>query len=414
MTTVEARRPYAWLFRTPRTAALLTGMTISAIGDGAAAVALPLLALQLHGSLPAAVAIAAVAATAYIVPVAISLSVGLGRRRFDPRAVLTIDAIARAAVFGVVGVLGVSGRLSLAAMIGLLLAGSGLRLLASTGRRLIVMAAAGSSGALAANGVLGFVDSLALFGIGPALGGLVSTVWSPSAALVLTASTYAVLAVTVAALAPRTPPTSTEPARSTSGWRVMRHARVVLLLLAVVFLFDLLYGPVEVALPLLVTVDLGRGAGTLGLAWAVFGVGAVISSAATGALGRFRAVGVLIVIIVAWGSCDALLGAAPGAGVVIAVMGFGGLVYGPFTALAYTLLHRLVNRDDQAAVFAVWSGVLALSLPIGLALGGPLVALAGTRMALVIVGLLTVGLVPIAAAWLRRTGSGDPEPVVVP
>jgi hypothetical protein len=414
MTTVEARPPYAWLYRSPRTAALLTGMTISAIGDGAAAVALPLLALQLHGSLPAAVAIAAVAATAYIVPVAISLSVGLGRRRFDPRAVLTIDAIARAAVFGVVGVLGVSGRLSLAAMIGLLLAGSGLRLLASTGRRLIVMAAAGSSGALAANGVLGFVDSLALFGIGPALGGLVSTVWSPSAALVLTASTYAVLAVTVAALAPRTPPTSTEPARSTSGWRVMRHARVVLLLLAVVFLFDLLYGPVEVALPLLVTVDLGRGAGTLGLAWAVFGVGAVISSAATGALGRFRAVGVLIVIIVAWGSCDALLGAAPGAGVVIAVMGFGGLVYGPFTAIAYTLLHRLVNRDDQAAVFAVWSGVLALSLPIGLALGGPLVALAGTRMALVIVGLLTVGLVPIAAAWLRRTGSGDPEPVVVP
>jgi hypothetical protein len=414
MTTVEARRPYAWLYRSPRTAALLTGMTISAIGDGAAAVALPLLALQLHGSLPAAVAIAAVAATAYIVPVAISLSVGLGRRRFDPRAVLTIDAIARAAVFGVVGVLGVSGGLSLAPMIGLLLAGSGLRLLASTGRRLIVMAAAGSSGALAANGVLGFVDSLALFGIGPALGGLVSTVWSPSAALVLTASTYAVLAVTVAALAPRTPPTSTEPARSTSGWRVMRHARVVLVLLAVVFLFDLLYGPVEVALPLLVTVDLGRGAGTLGLAWAVFGVGAVISSAATGALGRFRAVGVPIVIIAAWGSCDALLGAAPGAGVVIAVMGFGGLVYGPFTAIAYTLLHRLVNRDDQAAVFAVWSGVLALSLPIGLALGGPLVALAGTRMALVIVGLLTVGLVPIAAAWLRRTGSGDPEPVVVP
>ena len=223
MTTVEARPPYAWLYRSPRTAALLTGMTISAIGDGAAAVALPLLALQLHGSLPAAVAIAAVAATAYIVPVAISLSVGLGRRRFDPRAVLTIDAIARAAVFGVVGVLGVSGGLSLAPMIGLLLAGSGLRLLASTGRRLIVMAAAGSSGALAANGVLGFVDSLALFGIGPALGGLVSTVWSPSAALVLTASTYAVLAVTVAALAPRTPPTSTEPTRSTSGPRPGCH-----------------------------------------------------------------------------------------------------------------------------------------------------------------------------------------------
>jgi hypothetical protein len=34
-------------------------------------------------------------------------------------------------------------------------------------------------------------------------------------------------------------------------------------------------------------------------------------------------------------------------------------------------------------------------------------------MALVIVGLLTLGLVPIAAAWLRRTGSGDPEPVAV-
>ena len=163
-------------------------------------------------------------------------------------------------------------------------------------------------------------------------------------------------------------------------------------------------GAAAVALPLL----------GLFLAWAVFGVGAVISSAPTGALGRFRAVGVLIVIIAAWGSCDALLGAAPGAGVVIAVMGFGGLVYGPLTAIAYTRLHRLVNRDDQAAVFAVWSGFLALSLPIGLALGGPLVALAGTRMALVIVGLLTVGLVPIAAAWLRRTGSGDPEPVVVP
>jgi hypothetical protein len=411
MTTASARHAYGWLWGNRRTATFLGGVTVSAIGDGAAGVALPLLALQLHGSVPAAVAVAALEVTAYVLPIVVSLTVGLGRWRFAPRTALIVDAALRAVMFGAVGALGVAGLLHLGVVIALLLVGSGLRLLASTGRRLLVLDAAGSSGVLAANGVLSTIDSVALFAVGPALGGLMCTVWSPSVALLADAATYAILfAVTLLAIGPRREPdhaaadgASRTRTRTRSGWHAVRAAPLVLVLLGVVFAYDLFYGPVDVALPLLVTVDLGRGGGTLGALWGVFGVGAVISSALTPVLARFRPVPVLLVIIGAWAGCDVLLGLSPTAGAAMLAMGFGGLVYGPFTAVAYTLLHGLVDVREQAAVFAVWSGALALALPLGLGLGGPLVALVGPRLGLLVAAALTIALVPIAAVRLSGT-----------
>ncbi|MEV7730457.1 hypothetical protein AB0P15_38020 [Streptomyces sp. NPDC087917] len=51
-------------------------------------------------------------------------------------------------------------------------------------------------------------------------------------------------------------------------------------------LFNLAYGPVEVALPLFVERSLNDGAGLLGAYWAVFGAGSVVGALSAGAVGR--------------------------------------------------------------------------------------------------------------------------------
>ncbi|MCX5395035.1 hypothetical protein [Streptomyces sp. NBC_00094] len=52
------------------------------------------------------------------------------------------------------------------------------------------------------------------------------------------------------------------------------------------WVFNLAFGPVEVALPLFVTAELHADVGLLGAYWVAFGIGAVIGALALGAAGR--------------------------------------------------------------------------------------------------------------------------------
>src|SRR5262245_26020582 len=77
------------------------------------------------------------------------------------------------------------------------------------------------------------------------------------------------------------------PAGSSSARASASSARrrpVAARLLVVVFFFNLLYMPIEVALPLYVRGDLYAGAAGLGLLWAALGAGAAIGAALTNQL----------------------------------------------------------------------------------------------------------------------------------
>jgi hypothetical protein len=173
------------VLRDRRLAVLLGGDLASKIGDGMDVVALPLLTLRIHGTVNPALAVALVSAAPYTLAVAVSLVFGLGRRRFRPRSLLMADCLVRFVVFTAVALLALVGVLPLWALGVALFAGSGLRLLALSSRRPVAAGLAGERGRFAVNGLLGTGDSLAVYIIGPVLGGVLATAVSPGFVLLL-------------------------------------------------------------------------------------------------------------------------------------------------------------------------------------------------------------------------------------
>jgi hypothetical protein len=409
---------YRQVLRDRRLATLLAGDAVAKVGDGMNFVALPLLALALHGTVPAALAVALVTGAPYLLPIGVSLFFGLGRRRFDPRLILLVDSAVRTVMLTVLGALGLAGRLTLPILVVTVLVGSTMRLLSASARRLVATGMVTAEARLAVNGLLGTSDNLALYVAGPALGGVMVAVHGPD--LVLVASGVGQLAL-LAAAAVAVPGAAGRAARAetaaqrtapgaASGWTIMRRTPVALRLFLVVFLFDLFYGPVEVALPLLVTRHLDGDGGAFGALWASFGAGALVGALFTNRLRRVPQKTLLVVVIGGWSACAAGLGVAPDlrtAGVALAI---GGAIYGPFLAVAYTLLQSLLGDEDQQPVFTLWAAGVTVAMPLGLAVGGPMVAAAGPRGGILISALITALLVPVAARYLRPQSRALPSP----
>jgi len=410
VTEAPPQRSYWHVLRDRRLATLLGGDAVSKTGDGMSFVGLPLLALQLHGSVPAALAVALVNGAPLLAPFGLSLYFGLGRRRFSPRLVLLVDSSVRTVMFVVLGALALADRLDLALLLGVLMAGSVLKLLSASARRLAAVEMVAEDGRLAVNGLLGTSDNLALFVAGPALGGLVVALQGPELVLVANGVSYLAMLAAAALVLPRVTPASAAGAesRASSGWAIMRRMPVVVRLALVVFLFDMFYGPVEVALPLLVTEELRGDGGAYGAMWTAFGVGALVGALITNQLRRFRPETLVVAIIGGWAACAAALGAAPNLVAAGVALAFGGAIYGPFLAVAYTLLQSFLEPDDQQPVFALWAAGITVALPLGLAVGGPLVTAAGPRGGILVSALITALLVPAAWAWLRRPNPRQP------
>ena len=248
---------YWQVLRQRRLAGFLGGDFVAKIGDGMLLVALPLQTLHTYAGGRRAIAIAVVSAAPFILSVAVSLFFGLGRRRYPPRTVLIADSSLRFLVFTALGIAALANALPLWMLTAALVVGSGLRLLAASGRRLLATQMGGTEGRFAVNGLLGTSDSLALFVLGPALGGALAAAYSPSLVLLINgASQLALLAMVLLAVPAGIAGTAHRSADTTSGWAILRGVPVAAWLFVIVFCFNLFYMPVEVALPLLVTGEL--------------------------------------------------------------------------------------------------------------------------------------------------------------
>lgn len=177
-------------------------------------------------------------------------------------------------------------------------------------------------------------------------------------------------------------------AATTRGPGILWRQPELLGLLLVTWVFNLVFGPVEVAPPLFVSGDLDSGAGLLGSYSAAFGIGAVIGALALGAARRLPL----------W---PAMLG-------IIAGHGVGML---PF---AFTLVQDRVPAGSLTTVLAARGAVLLTASPTGAALGGLLLDRTSTPTILVGCGVLTIAIVPAGAVALRLSGTGAPSRVTVP
>ncbi|MGW6572754.1 MFS transporter [Streptomyces sp. NPDC054945] len=401
---------------------LLPALAASDLGDGMSVVAVAWLAIEIAPPGQSGMLLGA-ALAAYALPGAAgALLFGRWLRRLPAGRLLAADSRIRAVLLGCVPLAWAAGVLHPVLYVALLAGSSVLHAWGNAGRYSLLAQILPPDQRLAANALVSSSVSASIV-VGPALAGFLAAVISPAWLIGLDALSFAVLAAQVGRLrgaaagrgkadGETAAGAPVDADRSAAGLRLLRRQPELLGVLALTWFFNFLYGPAEVALPLHVTDDLHAGAGLLGLYWTLFGAGAVLGGLAAGALRRFPLWPVTLGIVAGWGLALVPFGLGAPAAVTLACFTLGGLIYGPFTALSYTLFQERTPAAALTTVLAARSAALLTAGPVGAALGGPLIALLGPRQVLAASGLATVALAVIGAAirvrGLRRVRTPPP------
>ncbi len=387
---------------------LTLGFAVSYLGDGMSFVAVAWLAIELAPQATAGLWVGG-AVAAYTLPGVVgALVFGRRLRRVPARRLLLADNVVRGVFLGVVPLAWLAGLLTPPLYVVLLAVSSLLHAWGSAGKYTLLAELLPDEQRLAANTLVSSLNFAATIA-GPAIAGVLVTYVSSALVIGLDALTYVFLAVLVART--RLPEAGevspVDQAAARGGVALMRSHPELLGLLTLTWFFNLLYGPVEVALPLHVTDDLHASGTLLGLYWMLFGIGAVLGGLAVGALRQLPRWPVTVAIVVAWG----LIAAAVR---VRRADGHHGRV-----------LHarRRDLRTVRTAVGDAYAGevataapgrdarspkaVLLTASPLGAAVGGPLTSALGPRATLGGSGLATVALGAVACVLLLARRSNQ-------
>jgi len=338
-----------------------------------------------------------------------------------------VNAALRALALGLIGGLAVAGALDPVGYVALLGVSSLLSAWGVAGKYTLIADLLPAEHRIAGNSLFGLADQLSLM-IGPALAGVVTALTGPAVVITADAASWVVLAISYARVAPlaarlaASPPpapaptvlpgpsaTPPPPVASASadagGWAVIRSSPVLPGLMAMSFVFYLLYGPIEVALPVHVASDLHGSAALLGTFWAVFGVGAVIGELSAPFLRRWPVWPIMTGIVIGWGLAIVPLGLTTPLWAGLAAFFAGAVIWGPWMSLSMAVLQDASPPGALAQVIAARSSLLILAAPLGTALGGPIVAALGARGTLLASAVATIvlGLAAAAVLLLRRS-----------
>ena len=393
-------------------ALLTTGSTVSQFGDGFFFVAL---AWQVYSisNVPTALSVVGVAWT---LPSVIFLLIGGALAdRYDRRRLMIGADIVRALAIGSMGVLSIAGVIEiwhicvLIAFVGI---GDAFFNPASTA---IVPDLVPEQDLLPANSLRATLQPLMVRLIGPALAGFVVAAVGSGAAFIIDGATFLVSAVAVLAIHKR--PMHVGP--DAHGIRqtihqvseglgfVKRTPWLWATLVSAMLSLLVFYGPVETLIPFLVKNKLGLGPESLGLIFAVGGVGAIVTGLIMGERGLPRKR--VTIMYVSWS-----LG--------VALMAIYGLMTDLWQALAatffihslfqigqviwVTLLQTLVPRRLLGRVTSVDWLVSTALVPVSFALTGPVATELGADVTMVAASL--VGAV-LMIMLLFVPGVRDPE-----
>jgi hypothetical protein len=191
-----------------------------------------------------------------------------------------------------------------------------------------------------------------------------------------------------------------------SAWGVIRSSAVLPGLLGLSFVFYLLYGPIEVALPVHVATDLHGSAALLGTFWAVFGVGAVIGQLTAPFLRHWPVWPTMTAIVLGWGLGLLPLGLDTPLWAALTAFFVAAIIWGPWMSLSMAVFQDASPPGALAQVIAARSSLLIIASPLGTALGGPIVAGLGARGTLLVSALATIalGLITTGVLVKRRAG----------
>jgi len=394
---------FSLLYRYPAFGRLWVGRLVSLFGDAFALIALPWFVLQITKS---GTATAGILLTLQLPAIVTSLVIGPLIDRFQPRAILTIDNSVRALIIGLIPILYGLGLLNLGLLFLLTGLAGMLEPATGVGSRSILPDMVEDQDLDAANMLWSFSLNLALV-IGPAVAGVLIASFGGPFVLLIDAATFAAMAIvsiTIPTLDRSKPPLQAALSERL-GFRQLWQMKVVRFttLLSLVFFFS--YGPLEAALPLYSSTVLQTNAQGYGLLWSALAVGALIGTLSSTALSRRIGLGVALPLIaLLWGASLLPMVFINKLWLACGMLLLGGLMWGPYTPMETTLLQRTVPKSQLGRVFGARSALLTAGSPLGLAIGGLLLAFIPSTsvIALSAAACILVGIGGLTSPAFRR------------
>ncbi len=411
----EPAPSYSDLFKIPGLTRILIGMAISRIGGSMLGVAIVLFALDLFESpaIAGAVTFASVAPGLFVSPIVGALLDRHGRTRL-----IILDQLVGAVALLLIAWLAVAGSLTPVGMV-LITAVAGLTApLSAVGLRtlfpiLVPKPLWERVNAVDSNGYV--VATL----VGPPLAGVLFQVVGGAATMTVIAVLYGVSAIVFIGVPdPRTQVVSTGRLLVDS-WRglvytlknpTLRGLGVSLSVL------NLGWGIVTILLPVLLLDQLGYGPAVVGAVWAVSGITGGIGALVAGRwriFGRERAM--LVWTMAGMALCLVGFLVSPTLPVIVVVMAIAGFLNGPMDVALFTLRQRRTDPAWMGRAFAVSMSINFMGYPFGAALGGALVTV-GIPITIATAAALT-GLAAVLGAVMLPGGSaskGTPDAAPAP
>ncbi|MFC4337996.1 MFS transporter [Salininema proteolyticum] len=392
------------------------GVAVSSLGNAMSEVAVVLVAMTLVDVELSGQAVAA-STIAYMLP-GLMVGILLSRyvRKFRPTTLIMADCLWRFGWFAIIGLLYSRDKLTLAIFVACLAAAALSKSAGRSGANATVPLLVPRDRLLHANTLSGIVVQGSTM-VGPALAGLIASLWSPVGALVLDGATFLVFAVGAFAASrvirekggDEITGGAAETQRS-GPWRLVGTAMPVFVTTGV---FYLLYGCFVVALPLLAAGHAPEdgGAGLLGVMWSLFGAGAVVSGLLAPRLRFLVRPRSLAAMSGGWGLCMCAVAASPHPALAALSMFLGGLAYGPYGAVVRTLFQRDFSKGDNMEVSGYYGALTSAAAPLGIMAAGILSSFAGPGAIMGAAGavLVAMGTVGTAVMW-RMSGLAAPEP----
>jgi MFS family permease len=391
---------------------VFTSTTISAIGDGVAAIALVFAVLHIAHDSPTAVGI--VLACRQVAAAVIALAAGVIADRLPRHLVLVVVAAVQAAVQGVVGGLVLSGHASvtllavLGAVYGL---ADGFVIPASNG---LIPAVVSKARLQQANALIGLSRSILGFGA-PALGGILVAAGSPGSAIVIDAVSFAVAAALLwrVRVAPRDDVVEPEPflRELRQGWSEFRRQRWIFNTIVFFGIGNFAGQTWGVLAPLVMKEHYG-GASTYGLVLSAFGAGLVVGGVITLRWHPSRPLLASCLGAVPFGLGQFMLAALVPLPVLVATQVLVGTTLAIHLALWFTVFQQQVPEAARSRVSSYDALGSFVLIPVGTAVSGPIAAALGVRTTLLAAGviILATNLLVLAqpAVWGIRN---EPAPV---
>ncbi|HSL42579.1 MAG TPA: MFS transporter [Anaerolineales bacterium] len=384
---------FSLLYRYPAFRRLWIGRSISLFGDALTLIALPWFVLQVTGS---GTATAGILLTLQLPAILTSMVIGSLIDRFQPRAIIAIDNGLRTFIISLIPILYWFGLLELWLLFLLTFFAGMLVPATEVGSRSILPDLVEDKDLEGANMLWSFSLNLSLV-IGPAAAGLLVASFGGPSVLLIDAGTFAVMAIVAVTLPilKRSQPPARAPLAERLGLRQLWQMKVVryTTLLSLVFFFS--YGPLEAALPLYSDFILQTDARGYGLLWSALAVGALIGTMSSTILSRHLRPGVALPLIaLLWGASLLPMVFINDLWLACGLLLLGGVMWGPYTPMETTLLQRNVPKAQLGRVFGARSTLLTGGAPLGLAMGGILLAfipstsvIALSAIACILVGL---------------------------